>query len=46
MISAVLCSIAAFAYLPSSFRSLAGADQSVLGLTRDPRLRDDAKRPG
>jgi K(+)-stimulated pyrophosphate-energized sodium pump len=38
VISAVLCAIAAFVYLPSSFSSLTGADQSVLGLTRDPRL--------
>jgi K(+)-stimulated pyrophosphate-energized sodium pump len=38
VISAVLCGVAAFAYLPSSFKSLTGADQSVLGLTRDPRL--------
>ena len=38
VVSAVLCAIAAFAYLPSSFKSFTGADSSVLGLTRDPRL--------
>jgi K(+)-stimulated pyrophosphate-energized sodium pump len=38
LISAVLCAIAAFAYLPSSFRDLTGEDASVAGLTRDPRL--------
>src|SRR3954453_18411388 len=38
VISAVLCSVAAFAYLPSSFRQLTGADESVAGVTRDPRL--------
>ncbi|MGZ4602769.1 MAG: sodium-translocating pyrophosphatase [Kineosporiaceae bacterium] len=38
VISAVLCTIAAFAYLPSSFRSLTGADRAVRGITRDPRV--------
>jgi K(+)-stimulated pyrophosphate-energized sodium pump len=38
VIAAVLCAVAAFLYLPSSFRSLTGADSSVLGVTRDPRL--------
>jgi K(+)-stimulated pyrophosphate-energized sodium pump len=38
VIAAVLCAIAAFAYLPSSFRDLSGADESVAGVTRDPRL--------
>jgi K(+)-stimulated pyrophosphate-energized sodium pump len=38
VIAAVLCAIAAFAYLPSSFRALSGADESVAGVTRDPRL--------
>jgi K(+)-stimulated pyrophosphate-energized sodium pump len=38
VISAVLCAVAAFAYLPSSFRDLTGEDESVAGLTRDPRL--------
>src|SRR5450631_4464210 len=37
-VSAVLCAILAYAYLPSSFKSFAGADPSVAGLTRDPRL--------
>jgi K(+)-stimulated pyrophosphate-energized sodium pump len=38
VISAVLCAIAAFAYLPSSFRDLSDVDESVAGVTRDPRL--------
>src|SRR3954452_2479382 len=38
VISAVLCSIAAFVYLPSSFREITGADASVARLTSNPRL--------
>ena len=38
VISAVLCSIAAFAYLPSSFQDITGADASVARLTSNPRL--------
>src|SRR3954451_1245280 len=38
VISAVLCSIAAFVYLPSSFRDITGADASVARLTSNPRL--------
>src|SRR3954452_14872115 len=38
LISAVLCSIAALVYLPSSFRDLTGADASVAAVTRDPRF--------
>jgi K(+)-stimulated pyrophosphate-energized sodium pump len=38
VISAVLCALAAFVYLPSSFRDLTGADQSVLGLTSNPQI--------
>src|SRR3954451_9675387 len=38
VISAVLCSIAALVYLPSSFRDLTGADASVAAVTRDPRF--------
>ena len=37
-ISAVLCAIAAFAYLPGSFKDLTGTSASVAGLSRDPRL--------
>jgi K(+)-stimulated pyrophosphate-energized sodium pump len=38
VVSAVLCAIAAYAYLPSSFKDLKGADASAAALTRDPRL--------
>ena len=38
VISAVLCGIAAFVYLPSSFKDLTGASADVAGLTADPRL--------
>src|SRR3954471_8416384 len=38
VISAVLCTVAAFTYLPSSFRDLTGADASVAAVTRDPRF--------
>ncbi len=38
VISAVLCAIAAYVYLPSSFSGLTGASDSVKGLTSDPRL--------
>src|SRR3982751_849102 len=38
VISAVLCTIAAFVYLPSSFSGLIGASPDVAGVTRDPRL--------
>jgi K(+)-stimulated pyrophosphate-energized sodium pump len=37
-ISFVLCTIAAFAYLPGKFSDLTGADSSVIGLDGDPRL--------
>jgi K(+)-stimulated pyrophosphate-energized sodium pump len=37
VISAVLCGIAAFAYLPSSFKDLTGASSEVAGLTANPR---------
>jgi K(+)-stimulated pyrophosphate-energized sodium pump len=37
-VSAVLCAVAAYVYLPSSFKGLTGASSSVAGLTRDPRL--------
>jgi K(+)-stimulated pyrophosphate-energized sodium pump len=37
-VSVVLCAIAAFAYLPSSFTELSGPDSSVAGLDGDPRL--------
>jgi K(+)-stimulated pyrophosphate-energized sodium pump len=36
--SAVLCGIAAYAYLPSKFADLTGANTDVAGLTGDPRL--------
>jgi K(+)-stimulated pyrophosphate-energized sodium pump len=38
VISAVLCSIAAWIYLPSSFAKLTGVGSDVAGLDRDPRL--------
>jgi K(+)-stimulated pyrophosphate-energized sodium pump len=38
VISAVLCAIAAYVYLPSSFSGLTGASDSTKGLTSDPRL--------
>jgi len=39
VISAVLCVVAAFVYLPSTFGELRGpTDTSVVGLTADPRL--------
>jgi K(+)-stimulated pyrophosphate-energized sodium pump len=38
VVSAVLCGIAAFAYLPSKFSALTGANSDVAGLTGDPRL--------
>jgi K(+)-stimulated pyrophosphate-energized sodium pump len=37
-VSVVLCAIAAFAYLPSSFTELSGPDPSVSRLDGDPRL--------
>jgi len=36
-VSAVLCGIAAYAYLPSSFTELSGPDASVAALQGDPR---------
>src|SRR3954453_12764418 len=38
VISAVLCSIAALVYLPSSFSQLTGASSEAAGLDRDPRV--------
>src|SRR3954470_16485933 len=38
VISAVLCSIAAWIYLPSSFSKLTGVGSDVAGLDRDPRV--------
>jgi K(+)-stimulated pyrophosphate-energized sodium pump len=38
VVSAILCAIAAYVYLPSSFAKLTHADAGVAGLTRDPRL--------
>src|ERR671933_170064 len=38
VISAVLCSIAALVFLPSSFRELTGASTQAAGIDRDPRL--------
>ncbi|HYY11640.1 MAG TPA: sodium-translocating pyrophosphatase [Kineosporiaceae bacterium] len=38
VISAVLCSIAALVYLPSSFRELTGASSEAAALDRNPRL--------
>jgi K(+)-stimulated pyrophosphate-energized sodium pump len=38
VVSAVLCGIAAFAYLPAKFSDLVGANADVAGLTGDPRL--------
>ncbi|GMA20119.1 sodium-translocating pyrophosphatase [Arsenicicoccus piscis] len=38
VVSAVLCGIAAYAYLPSSFAALRGVDPTISGLGRDPRL--------
>ena len=37
VISAVLCGVAAYAYLPSSFTKLTGASSEVLALSGDPR---------
>ncbi len=37
-VSAVLCAIAAFAYLPSKFSDLTGANSDVAGLSGDPRM--------
>ncbi len=37
-VAAVLSALAAYAYLPGSFRELDGPDESVLGVTRDPRV--------
>jgi len=37
-VSAVLCAIAAYAYLPKTFAGFTGASSSVAGLSRDPRL--------
>jgi K(+)-stimulated pyrophosphate-energized sodium pump len=38
VISAVLCTLAALVYLPSSFAELTGASEAAAGLDRDPRL--------
>ncbi|HEY6797409.1 MAG TPA: sodium-translocating pyrophosphatase, partial [Kineosporiaceae bacterium] len=38
VVSAVLCAIAAYAYLPSSFAKLSHTDPAVASLGRDPRL--------
>ncbi|GAA0263515.1 sodium-translocating pyrophosphatase [Cryptosporangium japonicum] len=38
LISAVLCSIAAFLYLPSSFDGFTGVSESIAGHDGDPRL--------
>ncbi len=38
VISAVLCSVAAWIYLPSSFSKLTGVGADVAGLDRDPRV--------
>ena len=38
VVAAVLCGIAAFVYLPSSFTELAGAEASVAALDGDPRV--------
>jgi K(+)-stimulated pyrophosphate-energized sodium pump len=38
VISAVLCAIASFTYLPSSFSDFAGGDPTVVKLGTDPRL--------
>ncbi|GAB3265317.1 sodium-translocating pyrophosphatase [Kineosporia babensis] len=38
VVSAVLCAIASFTYLPSSFADFSGADSVVAGLDGDPRL--------
>ena len=38
VVSAVLCAIAAYVYLPSKFSELDHASPQVAGLTRDPRL--------
>jgi K(+)-stimulated pyrophosphate-energized sodium pump len=38
VIAAVLCSIAAWAYLPASFRELTGVSEAAAQLDRDPRL--------
>jgi len=38
VVSAVLCAVAAFAYLPSSFADFTGGDTDVAGLDGDPRL--------
>ncbi len=38
LISAVLCGIAAFVYLPSSFAGLTGASETIMALDGDPRV--------
>jgi len=38
VVSGVLCAIAAYAYLPSSFSKLTGVSKDVAGISRDPRL--------
>jgi K(+)-stimulated pyrophosphate-energized sodium pump len=38
VVAAVLCAIAAFAYLPSTMAELTGADQAVLAIDGDPRM--------
>jgi K(+)-stimulated pyrophosphate-energized sodium pump len=38
VISAVVCSLAAFLYLPSSFAGLTNVDDDIAGLDGDPRL--------
>jgi K(+)-stimulated pyrophosphate-energized sodium pump len=38
VISAVLCTIAAFVYLPGSFGDLTGVDEAIAGQSGDPRV--------
>ena len=38
VVAAVLCAIAAFAYLPSTMAELTGADEAVLAIDGDPRM--------
>ena len=38
VVAAVLCAIAAFAYLPSTMAELTGADDAVLAIDGDPRM--------
>jgi K(+)-stimulated pyrophosphate-energized sodium pump len=38
LISAVLCGIAAFTYLPDTFAGLTGASETIMALDGDPRL--------